>query len=69
MSPKVANVLYGVFVVVCLVALVWPGYALFGNRIEPTVFGVPFSLAWNVLWIAASFVALLAYHTARGTDA
>ncbi len=55
------NIAYGAFVAICLAALVWPGYPLFGNRIEPRLFGLPFSLMWNVLWIGASFAALFIY--------
>ena len=56
------NTLYAIFVLVCLLALIWPGYALFGARALPLVFGLPFSLVWNILWIGLSFFALLAYH-------
>ena len=34
-----------------------------GNRIEPYVLGLPFSLAWVVGWVLLSFVALVAYHS------
>lgn len=54
--------LFALWVACCLAALVWPGYALLGNRIEPRVLGVPFSLAWVVGWVLASFVALALYH-------
>lgn len=56
------NALYGLFVVVCLLAVIWPGYALFGARATPLVLGLPFSLFWNILWVSLSFVALLSYH-------
>lgn len=56
---------YLTFVVLCLLALVWPGYDLLGNRVEPFVFGLPFTLAWNVGWVLASFLALALFHLTR----
>lgn len=67
MIPPVRNVLFALFCAVCLVAVIWPGYLL-ANRITPEILGLPFSLAWNVLWVALSFVALLAYHATRPGD-
>lgn len=46
----------------CLVAVAAPDYAGLGNRVNPRIFGMPFSLTWNVLWVAVSFVGLGAYH-------
>lgn len=57
--------LYLVFVAVCALALAWPGYAWFGNRIEPRVVGLPFSFVWNIGWVLASFGALVAFHVTR----
>jgi hypothetical protein len=52
-----------------LAALVWPGYALFGARIEPLVFGLPFSVFWVVLWVVLTFAVLCLYDAlARGSD-
>ncbi len=59
---RVPHILLGVYAVVCLGALTWPGYALFGNTIEPYVFGLPFSLAWNVGWVVLTFVVLAIFH-------
>lgn len=61
----VRNGLYAAFCVICLLALIWPGYAMFGNRVEPLVLGLPFSLFWNVLWVQLSFAAIIAYHVTR----
>ena len=58
-------VLYLCFVFCCAAALVWPGYAVLGNRIDPRVLGLPFSFAWNIIWVLASFVALVAFHFTR----
>jgi hypothetical protein len=37
----------------------YPGYVPF-NRIQPFVFGLPFSLFWQVLWITSSIFVLAA---------
>ena len=66
------DVLLAIYVAVCIAALVWPGYDWFGNRIEPFVLGVPFSLAWVAGWVLLTFVVLSAYHLSapreRGRD-
>lgn len=51
--------LFGAFAAACLLAVTWPGHALLGARAEPLVFGLPNWLAWNMLWMALSFVALV----------
>ena len=56
-----ADVLFGSYCLVALSAVVWPVYPAIGNRIEPFVMGLPFSLAWIVGWVAATFVALVLY--------
>ena len=33
------NALFGLYVVICAAAVTWPGYRLFGNRVEPFVLG------------------------------
>ncbi len=55
------HLLYALFCVICLAALIWPGYLYLGNRIEPLILGLPFSLVWVVGWAIANFIALLAY--------
>jgi hypothetical protein len=57
------NSLFGTYALVCFGAMTWPGYARFGNSVEPYVGGLPFSLAWVVGWVLLSFVALIAYHS------
>lgn len=57
-----------VAVVACAaVALVWPVYPLFGSAF-PLVLGLPLSLAWVVLWLVVTFVALawVYRHDVRG---
>ena len=62
------NALLAAYVVVCATALVWPGYAWFGNRIEPFVLGLPFSLAWVTGWVLATFAVLVVYHVTGVSD-
>ncbi len=59
------NLSFAAYVVVCLVGLVWPGYAWWGARFEPVVLGIPFSLTWVIGWVALTFLALLAYDLTR----
>ncbi|HJL20466.1 MAG TPA: DUF3311 domain-containing protein [Sandaracinaceae bacterium LLY-WYZ-13_1] len=62
---RALDVAFGLYALVCLSALTWPGYAWLGNRVAPRVLGLPLSLAWNVGWIAATFVVLVVYHRLR----
>jgi hypothetical protein len=41
-------------------------YAWAGARIEPRIVGVPFSMAWVILWVLLTLVALVLYETFRG---
>lgn len=65
MKHRTWNALLVGFVIVALGSLIWPGYAWLGARIDPMVFGVPFSLIWVVGWILATFgfIALYDYST------
>jgi len=56
------HVALAVYAVTCLLALVWPLYDLLANRLEPFVFGLPFSLAWIVGWALLTFVVLVGYY-------
>lgn len=46
--------------------LVWPGYAWWGNGLEPYVLGLPWSFAWAVGWVVATLVVLGGYHLSGG---
>ena len=59
---SVRNLLFAIYVLCCLGAVTWPGYAWLGNRIEPYVLGLPFSLAWIVGWVVMTFLVLVVYH-------
>ena len=66
---RLRDLLYGLFVAVCLLSLGWPGYAWLGAEARPFVLGLPRSLVWNALWVGLSFLALLSYHlTDPGRD-
>ena len=68
MSPEeprrlqLRDLLFILYVICCVGALTWPGYDWLGNRIEPLVLGVPFSLAWIVGWVWLTFLVLVIYH-------
>lgn len=53
---------YYALIVLCILMTQWP-LSLIGNRIEPFVFGMPFSISWVVIWIcigcAISLVAAI----------
>jgi hypothetical protein len=69
LRDRLRHSLFALYAVLCLLAMTWPGYAWFGNRIEPYVLGLPFSLAWVVAWVLATFVVLTAYNaTGRESD-
>jgi membrane protein implicated in regulation of membrane protease activity len=45
------------YFILMLVAVTYPGYVPF-NDIHPFVFGLPFSLFWQVLWVCGSVLVL-----------
>lgn len=49
--------------------LVWPIYPAVANRIEPRVFGLPFSLVWILGVITANFAVLVVLYRMRLIDA
>ena len=61
-APRLRDWLFGLYALICLGAMTWPGYDWFGNSIEPLILGVPFSLAWVIGWVLLTFVVLIAYH-------
>ncbi len=67
-GPRIgpAEVLFGAGALLCLAALIWPGYAWLGNRIEPRSFGLPFTLVYDLGCVAAAFVMVLGYHLLAG---
>ncbi len=61
-----AHLSLATYVLVCLAALTWPVYPWVAERFPGSVLGLPFAFAWNVVWVLASFLALILYHRARG---
>lgn len=59
-KETLARVRKGVVIFFCLVAasLMWPIYPLF-STIEPRLLGIPFSLAYLIIWLLLSFLVLL----------
>lgn len=49
-------------------ALVWPVYPWLGNRIEPRVLGLPFSLVWILVIITSNFCVLVLLYRLRLID-
>jgi hypothetical protein len=62
MSPTIRHTLLGCFLLLCLLALIWPGYAWFGNGLTPVILGIPWSFAWSIGWLLASFAGMLVFH-------
>ncbi len=61
-GSRLPYVLLGIYIAVCLFAVTWPGYAWFGARVEPRIFGLPFAFAWTIGWVLATFVVLVLFH-------
>lgn len=57
MSLRTARLLAGVYFVVALVVVTWPGMVPFA-RIRPFVFGLPFAFFWVAAWIAGAVPVL-----------
>ena len=56
------------YFVICAAALIYPGYALLGNRLEPSILGLPLSFAYNIGWVVVTFIVLASYHYATGEE-
>jgi hypothetical protein len=65
MSRRTLDVLFGTYLAICALCVVWPGMAWYGARVEPLVLGLPFCLAWMVGWILATFLVLVLYDAMR----
>lgn len=65
MSVRAARILTAVYFTLFIVAVTWPGMLPF-NRIRPLVLGLPFSLAWIVLWVVGGVFVLWTLHSVEG---
>ena len=48
------------FVIAITLVMIFPIYGL-GNRVEPSVLGMPFSMIWVVFWIVVEFFGVIAF--------
>jgi len=55
-----SKIIFVVFTLFILIMLIFPVFSL-GNRVEPFVFGLPFSMAWVIFWIVIEFIGLLIF--------
>ena len=60
-APRDATRGVVIFTVILALVMIFPIFAI-GNRVEPFVLGLPFSLFWAVFWIAFEFVGLVAFY-------
>lgn len=59
--PVWPHVALGLYVVLAIVCLTWPGYKWITHSVEASVFGLPFPMAWVAGWALASCVVLGVY--------
>ena len=58
--------IFGLAVVLCVMALTFPGPRPFVDDAAPLMFGWPTALIWNIAWLAFMFVALAVFHIMEG---
>jgi TRAP-type C4-dicarboxylate transport system permease small subunit len=64
MKPKTTRLLHlglALYLVCCLLAVIWPGFAWIGQQRNILILGLPLTLAWYVGWIVLTFIALVAF--------
>ena len=57
---RTATPAFVVFVILITLVMIFPIYGL-GNRVEPFVLGMPFSMIWVVFWIVVEFFGVIAF--------
>ena len=74
MNLKTARILAAAYHILMLYFVTWPGLLPFA-KVEPLVFGLPFTMAWIAAWISGSGVVLILldtvekrYRTKDGAD-
>lgn len=60
---RLAHVLFAAHCAATLFCVAGPGYRWWGADARPFVFGLPWSFAWVLIWLAATFLALALYFT------
>jgi hypothetical protein len=61
-TSRLPRILLAAYLITCLLALIWPGYPLFGAKVEPRLLGLPFAFIWTIGWVVATFVVLVLFH-------
>ncbi len=59
------HLLLSLYVMVCLAAVTWPGYAWVASTVSWRPLGLPFVLLWHVAWVLLTMGVMVAYHAAR----
>ena len=49
-----------IFLIAIALVMIFPVFGL-ANRVEPRVFGMPFSMFWVVFWIVVEFFGLIVF--------
>ena len=57
---RVATRAFVCFIIAIALIMIFPIYGL-GNRVEPYVFGMPFSMFWVVFWISVEFFGVIGF--------
>ncbi len=60
MKNKFTTYSFTLFSIFILLMLIFPVFSL-GNRVEPFILGLPFSMAWVIFWIVIEFIGLLIF--------
>ena len=61
------NFYYLVFMLLILSMMVFPMFSI-GNKVEPFIIGMPFSIIWVLFWIIVQFIGLLVFVTLDKED-
>lgn len=67
-ARRIGTRLGALWFAISIVLLVWPVYPWLGNHVHPRVLGLPWSLTWVLLVIAANFGVLLLLYRLRVVD-
>ncbi len=62
------HICFGLYLILALLSLVWPGMAWIGSRLEPRILGLPPGVMWVAFWVVATCLVLFVYHRATGGE-